>query len=78
MATVKMIKGGKYADIFDSPETIAQAKKDGFEIVEGYKPPKTEKVENADSDAGEIENTESSDEEKENTTVKQSKRTVRQ
>lgn len=68
MATVKMIKGGKYADIFDSPETIAQAKKDGFEIVEGYKPPKT-KVE---------EETESVDEEKENTAVKQSKRTVRQ
>lgn len=44
MATVKMIKGGKYADIFDSPETIAQAKKDGFEIVEGYKPPKTERL----------------------------------
>lgn len=33
MATVKMIKGNKYADIFDSPETIAQAQKDGFEIV---------------------------------------------
>ena len=30
MATVKMIKGNKYADIFDSPETIAQAEKDGF------------------------------------------------
>ena len=34
MATVKMIKGNKYADIFDSPETIAQAEKDGFTRVE--------------------------------------------
>lgn len=33
MATVKMIKGNKYADIFDSPETIAQAQKDGFVLV---------------------------------------------
>ncbi len=33
MATVKMIKGNVYADIFDSPETIAQAEKDGFTLV---------------------------------------------
>ena len=32
MATVRMVKGNKYADIFDSPETIEQAKKDGFEL----------------------------------------------
>ena len=30
MATVKMIRGSRIADIFDSPETIAQAEKDGF------------------------------------------------
>lgn len=33
MATVRMKKGEKYADIYDSPETIAQAKADGYEIV---------------------------------------------
>lgn len=34
MATVKMVRGSLYADIFDSEETIAQAKKDGFELVD--------------------------------------------
>lgn len=30
MATVKMFKGNIIADIYDSDETIAQAKKDGY------------------------------------------------
>lgn len=34
MATVKMKKGEKYADIFDSPETIRQAQLDGYSLVE--------------------------------------------
>ena len=38
MATVRMKKGDKYADIFDSPETIKQAQLDGFSIVEKEKP----------------------------------------
>lgn len=33
MATVKMQRGSKIADIYDSPETIAQAEKDGFVMV---------------------------------------------
>jgi hypothetical protein len=33
MATVRMKKGEKYADIFDSPEMIAGAKADGYELV---------------------------------------------
>lgn len=47
MATVKMKKGEKYADIYDSPETIAQAKADGYELVaEGKTPVKqTEETE---------------------------------
>ena len=42
MATVKMLKGNKYADIFDSPETIAQAEKEGYVLVKAE--PKTESV----------------------------------
>ena len=34
MATVRMRKGDMYADIFDSPETIKQAQRDGYSIVE--------------------------------------------
>ncbi|MDR3124049.1 MAG: hypothetical protein LBU16_09780 [Treponema sp.] len=34
MATVQMIKGDRFADIFDSPETIAQARRDGYSLVE--------------------------------------------
>ena len=34
MATVRMRKGTLYADIFDSPETIKQAQKDGYSLVE--------------------------------------------
>ena len=37
MATVKMKRGERIADIFDSPETIAQAEKDGFVRVEEKK-----------------------------------------
>jgi hypothetical protein len=33
MATVKMIKGDLVADIFDSPETIAQARREGYSLV---------------------------------------------
>ena len=33
MATVRMKKGDKYADIFDSPVTIATAKSQGYELV---------------------------------------------
>lgn len=49
MATVKMFKGNKTADIFDSPETIAQAQKDGYALVENKtetvkEEPKEEKV----------------------------------
>jgi hypothetical protein len=32
--TVKMRKGELYADIFDSPETIAQARRDGYSLVD--------------------------------------------
>jgi hypothetical protein len=34
MATVKMIKGTLKADIFDSPETIAQARREGYSLVD--------------------------------------------
>lgn len=37
MATVKMVKGSKYADIFDSPEMIAGAQADGYVLVESKK-----------------------------------------
>lgn len=47
MATVKMIRGARIADIFDSPETIAQAEKDGFVRMEEKK---SEKVVTAESD----------------------------
>lgn len=39
MATVRMKKGNRYADIFDSPETIAQARKEGYSIEETKKEP---------------------------------------
>ena len=47
MATVKMIRGSRIADIFDSPETIAQAEKDGFVRMEEKK---SEKVVTAETD----------------------------
>jgi hypothetical protein len=34
MATIKMQKGDILADIFDSPETIAQARRDGYSLVD--------------------------------------------
>ncbi|SEP80269.1 hypothetical protein SAMN04487977_101471 [Treponema bryantii] len=34
MATVKMFKGNIIADIYDSPETIATAKAQGYNFVE--------------------------------------------
>ena len=34
MTTKLMKKGDKFADIFDSPETIAQAQKDGYHICD--------------------------------------------
>ena len=37
MATVRMKKGDKYADVFDSPETIKQAQFDGYSLVEEKK-----------------------------------------
>jgi hypothetical protein len=33
MATIKMKKGEVFADIFDSPETILQARKEGYHIA---------------------------------------------
>lgn len=50
MATVKMKKGDKYADVYDSPETIRQAQLDGYSLV--AKPaPKQEQKEEKISDA---------------------------
>ena len=37
MATVRMKKGDKYADVFDSPETIKQAQLDGYSLCETKK-----------------------------------------
>ncbi len=37
MSTIRMKKGDKYADIFDSEETIKQAQLDGYSIVEEKK-----------------------------------------
>jgi hypothetical protein len=34
MATVKMQKGDLLADIFDSPESIAQARREGYALIE--------------------------------------------
>lgn len=39
MATVRMIKGDKYADIFDSPEMIKGAEADGYVLVTEEKTP---------------------------------------
>ena len=64
MATVKMFKGNIIADIYDSEETIAQAKKDGYLPVE--EEPKKEKVDESDSD------------EIKETATKQGSRTARQ
>lgn len=50
MATVRMKRGDKYADIFDSPETIAQAKSEGYELVTDSKKTEPAKTENEDAD----------------------------
>lgn len=42
MATVRMKKGEKYADVYDSPETIRQAQLDGYSLVEEKKEVKQE------------------------------------
>jgi hypothetical protein len=34
MATVKMRKGDLFADIYDSPETVSQARREGYSLVE--------------------------------------------
>lgn len=38
MATVRMVKGNKFADIFDSPETIKQAQLEGYSMAEKKEP----------------------------------------
>lgn len=53
MATVKMIKGNKYADIFDSPETIEQAEKEGYVLAEDNSVKKTEVSTNSVTEADE-------------------------
>jgi hypothetical protein len=40
--TVVMRKGDLYADIFDSPETIAQARREGYSLVDPGKIEKTD------------------------------------
>ena len=54
MATVKMIRGSRIADIFDSPETIAQAEKDGFVKYEEVKPVRETKAETPKSEDAEV------------------------
>ena len=49
MATVKMFKGNIIADIYDSEETIAQAKKDGYLPVE-----EESKAKKTESDESEV------------------------
>lgn len=51
-----MRKGSKYADIFDSPETIKQAQLDGYSIVEKTEPAKTEPPKAAVSEKKNVEN----------------------
>ena len=50
MATVKMKKGDKYADVYDSPETIRQAQLEGYSLV-AKAAPKQEQKEDKASDA---------------------------
>lgn len=54
MATVKMIRGSRIADIFDSPETIAQAEKDGFVKYEEVKPVRETKAETSKGEDAEV------------------------
>lgn len=55
MATVKMFKSNIIADIYDSEETIAQAKKDGYLPVE--EEPKPKKVESDESEKTNVKKT---------------------
>lgn len=48
MATIRMKKGDKFADIFDSPETIKQAQLDGYSVVEKKAEPKAEVKEDSE------------------------------
>lgn len=50
MATIKMFKGNVIADIYDSPETIAQAKKDGYLPVDDEKKPEPKDFADHDGD----------------------------
>ena len=50
MATVMMKKGDKYADVYDSPETIRQAQLEGYSLV-AKAAPKQEQKEDKASDA---------------------------
>jgi hypothetical protein len=43
--TVKMRKGDLFADIFDSPETIAQARREGYSLVDPEAAKSEEKTE---------------------------------
>ena len=54
MATVKMIRGSRIADIFDSPETIAQAEKDGFVKYEEVKPVRETKADPSKDEDAEV------------------------
>ena len=54
MATVKMIRGSRIADIFDSPETIAQAEKDGFVKYEEVKPVRETKADTPKDEDAEV------------------------
>lgn len=38
MATVRMKKGDLYADVFNSPETIENAKREGFSLCDDVSP----------------------------------------
>lgn len=49
-----MIRGSRIADIFDSPETIAQAEKDGFVKYEEVKTVRETKAETPKSEDAEV------------------------
>ena len=66
MATVRMIKGTKYADIFDSPETIKQAQSEGYSLVEA-----SDEAKPTEEDAKENETHKASDEPKTTRTRRQ-------
>lgn len=60
MATVRMKKGVKYADVFDSPETIRNAQLDGYSLCEEEKAekkveePKVETTEKQSDEQSEV------------------------